>query len=106
MKKQNNLLVGAKVLIDWPMRWKDCRPEYIESEKENASKSESRFGCTGTIVAYNPGDEQGNNLAILIDGGRIENFHEGAVTVTTPAPDSNVDISALLKQILEAIKSK
>jgi hypothetical protein len=106
MKKstKNSLVIGAKVLIDWPVRWKDCRPEYRDEERAKASKTESRFGETGVIVAYNPGTERANDYEVLLDStGRIESFYVGALTVTAMPPDPSAETNELLVKILAAI---
>jgi len=106
MKKstKNSLVIGAKVLIDWPVRWKDCRPEYREEERAKAAKNEQRFGETGVIVAYNPGSERANDYEVLLDStGRIESFYVGALTVTAMPPDTYGETNELLTKILAAI---
>ena len=103
-KKPQNNLVGCRVLIDWPVRWKDCREEFKAEQKERAKREEHRFGECGEIVAYNPTAENAKTLAILLDDGRIEDFYEGAVTVTE-RPKPPVDESAeLLRQILDLLQ--
>ncbi len=109
--KTQNRVVGRKVLIDWPCRWRDALPQYRAGLKEDAKKSEHYFGSTGEVVAYNPGDDRGE-LAVLLeqsdktkpeDWGRLVYLFHGAVTFTSEPPNPNGEVEELLRQILAAV---
>ena len=101
MAKKDNLLVGSRVLIDWPMRWRGADAKWVESLKVDARK-EAHFGEKATIVAYRPNSPEGRDLTIRLDStGAIVSLHTGAVTVESlPNDDEVVD---LLRQILAAL---
>lgn len=110
--KTQNRVVGRKVLIDWPVRWRDAVPQFRAGLKEEASKGEPYFGATGEVVAYNPGEDRGE-LAVLLeksdttkaeDVGRLVYLYHGAVTFTSEAPNPNGEVEELLRQILATIK--
>jgi hypothetical protein len=98
-KKDNNL-IGRKVLIDWPVRWREACPNHRDELKAKAKASESYFGHRGEIVAYDPNEERAKCLKILLEGagqfetdeeiakarlyaGVLINLYEGAVTITS-----------------------
>jgi len=107
---QNQNLVGRKVLIDWPIRW-SADAGYVGADvqaefKARASKNEHWFGQTAEIVAYNPNDDEGKVLTLVLDkSGEIVRVMAGAVTITGPAPAGNADIVKLLQAILVAINT-
>lgn len=104
MKKQNNNLVGRKVLIDWPVRWRGAQPENREHLKTEAAKKEPYFGETGEIVAYNPTREDCKTLSIVLDSTKeIVSVYDGAVTIKSDPPED--ESLSLLRQILAAIKA-
>jgi hypothetical protein len=104
MKKQNNNLVGRKVLVDWPCRWQGATPANREHLKSEAAAREVYYGQTGEIVAYNPTREDCKNLTVVLDGTKeIVNLYEGAVTITSDPPQD--ESIAVLKQILAAIEA-
>lgn len=112
-KTKTNLLVGAKVVIDWPVRWKGATEKYVQGLRADAEKNEAYFGETGTIVAYNHGAENGKELEILLDGavreadkGEIANLYIGAVTVTELPKDSNADVLAALERIESLLRAR
>ncbi len=109
--KTQNRVVGRKVVIDWPVRWRDALPDFRDGLKEDAKK-EPYFGATGEVVAYDPSEERGE-LAVLLeksdttkaeDVGRLVYLYHGAVTFTSEPPNPNGEVEDLLRQILAAIK--
>jgi hypothetical protein len=101
----DNRIVGRKVLIDWPMRWKSHDEKFRDQMRAEAERNEHRFGETGEVVAYNPDDEQARVLAVLCDkDGRLERFHEGAVTFTSQPKTDRVE--ELLELILAQLEQR
>jgi hypothetical protein len=102
MRKSNNLLVGSKVLIDWPIRWKATHgfnEQHSAQLRAEAEKTEHYFGKTGTIMAYNPAADDAKELKVLLDGsGELVDLYQGAVTVTQPAKLE----SEIMKEFTEA----
>jgi hypothetical protein len=108
MKNKNSALIGAKILIDWPVRWKNARPEIRESLKTEASQKEAHFGHVATVAAYNPGQERGNEYVVVLDDGTVTEIYQGAFTVTEmPASEINAlrEQVDLLKEILTVLKT-
>lgn len=106
-KAVSNNLVGRRVLIDWPVRWQGATPENQATLKAEARQKEHYFGEEGEIVAYNPSDESGKALTVVLDKSKeIVHLYDGAVTVksVSPAEQDHKQIVSLLEQILEAIK--
>ena len=105
MSKKATNLVGRKVRIDYPIRWITCKPEYVEQMRTDTAKSEPLFGKTGEIVAHDPSAKDGNTLTVLLDDTkRLVYLFDGAVTVTSEAPNPESEIISLLTQILAALK--
>jgi hypothetical protein len=107
-KSVNNNLVGRKVLIDWPCRWRGAEARHVETLKAEAKAKEHYFGETGEIVAYNPAEESAKCLAICLDSTKeIVHVYDGAVTITTVSPreQDHAQVVDLLQQILEATKA-
>lgn len=120
-QKQTSNLVGCKVLIDWPVRWKTMDHEkFRASAKKEAEAKESYFGFTGEIMATFPMDERGRTLTVMLTGGfqgtgleggeksaaltgTLVDLYQGAVTITE-LPKGNDEVVDLLKQILKAIE--
>lgn len=106
-KSVNNNLVGRKVLIDWPVRWRSADPKNSEMLKAEAKAKEHYFGETGEIVAYNPGEPSGKELTILLDSSKeIVHLYDGSVTITSVAPreEDHKEVCDLLRQIVAAVK--
>jgi hypothetical protein len=106
-KSVNNNLVGRKVMIDWPIRWKGADPKHSETLKAEAKAKEHYFGETGEIVAYNPAEESGKELTICLDNTKeIVHLFYGAVTITTVSPreEDHKEVCDLLRQILAAVQ--
>src|SRR6185295_14767416 len=92
--------------IDCPMRWKHTRPEFQAQMKAEAQSKEAYFGETGEIVAYDPTEENGNTLVIVLDGSKqVVQLYQGAVTITSDAVNQNKEVIDLLGQILTAVKA-
>jgi hypothetical protein len=92
------------VLIDWPVRWRGCLPEYVEQFKADAAKNPSNhyFGETGEIVAVDPRADDSKTLAIVLDStSEIVHLYDGAVTVTERPKSADAEILALLQQIVD-----
>ena len=118
MKKstKNSLLIGASVIIDYPIRWQGPDPERSKQmraecvEKALAHDHDARlwhWGETGVIIAYNPGADSGNEYEVLLDKtSEIQSFHYGAMTVQSLPPDAYGDpeIVAGLGKIITAIQ--
>lgn len=106
-KSQSNILVGAQVLIDWPVRWSPARgfdAKYADEAKVEATKKEAYFGQTGVVVAYNPGSEKAEDLVVKLDeSGCLVRLYEGAVTVVK-LPSTENDVVAALDCILEEVR--
>lgn len=103
-KTKSSGLIGATVLIDWPMRWKRVDPRFREGAFLEAKKNEAHFGEVGTIAGWTPGDESGKEYEIALASGEVERFHHGAFTVTAPAPVPDAQVVQLLQAILEVLK--
>lgn len=107
-KSVNNNLVGRKVIIDWPVRWRGAAAQHVETLKAEAKAKEHYFGETGEIIAYNPAEESAKTLAICLDSSKeIVHLFDGAVTITSDAPSTaeHKEMMGVLSEILEAIKS-
>jgi hypothetical protein len=107
-KSVNNNLVGRKVMIDWPVRWRGADAAHVETLKAEARAKEHYWGETGEIVAYNPAEESAKCLAICLDSTKeIVHLFDGAVTITTVSPreEDHKEVCDLLRQILEAVKT-
>jgi hypothetical protein len=117
-KAKTNLLIGAKVCIDYPNRWRGAKDEATRQRmraETEASKTSMDghgayfFGETGLIVNYNPGDERGKCYDILLDSNHeVESLNDCEFTVTElPKPDAEVVVllSSIL-EVLHAIKNK
>jgi hypothetical protein len=106
-KSVNNNLVGRKVLIDWPVRWRGADPTNSEMLKAEAKAKEQNFGETGEIVAYNPGEPSGKELTICLDSSKeIVHLYDGAVTITSVAPreEDHKEITDLLRRLIGAVE--
>jgi hypothetical protein len=106
-KSVNNNLVGRKVMIDWPIRWRGADPKHSETLKAEAKAKENYFGETGEIVAYNPGEESAKTLAICLDSTKeIVHLYDGAVTITSVSPreEDHKEVCDLLRQVIAAVR--
>ncbi len=107
MKKQKqNLVVGAEVLIDYPIRWKTVDEQHRQRCYDEAKAKEFYFGWRGIVVAYNPGCEDGKEFKIkLHDGphaGQLVNLWQGALTIEAMPKEDETD--ALLLAILNKLE--
>lgn len=101
---RNSLLIGAKVLINWPSAWQTAQPQYHEQLKLEAAKNDARFGETGVIVDYSPSEDFGRRYGVLLDKSReIERFREGAMTVLELPKNDDAEVVDLLKQIARTV---
>lgn len=103
-KVANNNLVGRRVVIDWPVRWRGASPEFQEKLKAEAAQKEHYFGEEGEVTCYDAAERE---LVIILDKSKeIVRVYEGAITVKTvsPAEQDHKEVVSLLTQILEAIK--
>jgi hypothetical protein len=105
MKKNttNNILIGARVLIDWPCRWRGYDPKVMESCRALAEKEEMWFGETGVVVAHDPQDSAKDWMVCRDRDGQVHHFYHGALSVTQ-LPANDRDVVAVLKEILTEMR--
>lgn len=110
-KTKTNLLIGARILIDWPNRWAHAAPDQRDRLRAEAEKSKNEiggcywFGEKATIIAFHPDGEKGKEYDVLLDSSHeIESLHQSWFTVMeVPKPDG--EVVTLLTKILAAIEA-
>ncbi len=116
MKKQStNLLVGAKVCIDYPNRWRGARTPELQAQmraETEASKTnmEGRgayyFGETGVVVNYNRDTDNGADYDVLLDSSHeLVHVHGCEFTVQEMPKAKDEEILACLTEIQNALRA-
>jgi len=107
-KSKSNNLVGRTVRIDFGPRWKAARPEHQYMLKADYVKR-SDYDQPGEIVAYNPGDEFGQEYEVLFTEGHekgcIARYNYMDFTVTSEAVDLSAKTNELLAKILVKLET-
>ncbi len=114
MKKQStNLLVGAKIVIDYPNRWQGAKDPAIQarlraevetSKNDPSGRGAYFFGENGTIVNYRPNDEKGEMYDVLRDlTGEVISIHQCEFTVQLLPPNKDQEIINAIVSLTTAI---
>lgn|SRR5574337_1765936 len=104
MKKQNqSLIVGAKVVLDFPARWRGAKPEFQDQLKKDVASTEHWFGKEATVVDYTPSNE--NPYGVLLEDGQIGRYWDGAFSVKELPKDRDQEILDCIGEIRTATAS-
>lgn len=111
-KAKTNILIGAKVVIDYPNRWRGAKDEKTQAAlraEAEASKTSGElrgayyFGEKATVVNYNPNEERGSCYDVLLaSNGEIVSIHQAEFTVQE-LPNPEADSVKLLETIVELL---
>lgn len=100
-KTQHNLLVGAKVVLDYGHLWRDVRPEIRESEHADVKVSKKDYyGRSGVIIDY---DREEAKILVRMDDDGTTSWHFRGVANIQELPGNDTD--NLLREILKALQS-